>query len=190
MSDDVADLPDQKQLWDAYGHAMGAIGGVELLMRIALINKAVERMVAEDDFTEERKAAELKTIQGRTLGATVSVFKAEFPDFENDDRFCESIDNAVYCRNQLAHHFIENNLFAFRSEEGIELTTFGCEEHTRHFKSLEAYIRQKCPVDYDAFFRIGDAKEDEFVQGHPLREKLQAIQEGAVQPDQAGPVAE
>jgi hypothetical protein len=178
MREDVADLPDQKQLWDAYGHAMGAVGGVEILLRSALINKAVEKMTADGDLTEKRKAAELAKIQSRTLGNTVSVFKAEFPDFGNDERFCESIDNAVYCRNQLAHHFIENNFFAFRSEEGVELTKLGCEEHTRHFKSLEAYIRRNCPVDYDAFFEMGAGKEVEFVANHPLRGKLQAIRAG------------
>lgn len=171
-------LPDQKRLWDAFGHAMGAIGGVELLLRIALINKAVATMTAEGDFTEERKKAELAQIQGRTLGATVAVFKAKFPEFGEDAAFCESIDNAVFCRNQLAHHFVENNLLAFRSEEGIELATLGCIEHMDHFQSLDQYIRHNCPVDYDAFFKLGEGNADQFVDNHPLREKLQEIKDG------------
>lgn len=157
---------------------MGAIGGVELLLRVALINKAVAKMFAEDDFTEERKATELAKIQARTLGKTVAAFKAEFAEFGENADFCESIDNAVYCRNSLAHHFVESHLLAFRSEEGIELATLGCIEHTNHFRSLEEYIRQHCPVDYDAFFQLGEGKEDEFTQNHPLREKLQAIKSG------------
>jgi hypothetical protein len=170
----MTELPNQKPLWDAYGHAMGAIGGVELLLRIALINVAVTRMVAEGDFTEERKKKELSKIQGRTLGSTVAAFKKQFPEFGRDAEFCESIDNAVYCRNQLAHHFVENNLLAFRSEEGIELATLTCVEHVRHFQSLDEYVRQHCPVDYGAFFALGDGKEDEFVAQHPLRELLQS----------------
>lgn len=174
----MTDLPDQRALWDAYGHAMGAIGGVELILRIALINKAVAKMMAEEDFTEERKRAELLQIQGRTLGPTVAVFKASFPEFGNDAAFCESIDNAVYCRNQLAHHFVENHLLAFRSEKGVQLATLECLEHTEHFRSLDNYIRDRCSVDYDAFFALGEGKADDYVQNHPLSQKLQAIIEG------------
>lgn len=71
-------------------------------------------------------------------------------------------------------------MLAFRSEEGIELATLACIEHTDHFQSLDGYIRAHCPVDYDAFFTLGKGKEDEFVQNHPLREKLQAIKEGSL----------
>jgi hypothetical protein len=35
-------------------------------------------------------------------------------------------------------------------------------------------LRQHCPVDYNAFFALGDGKEDDFVAGHPLREMLQS----------------
>lgn len=174
----MAELPDQKQLWDAYGHAMGAIGGVELLLRIALINKVVGAMIGQDDFTDERKASELATIKGRTLGPTVAAFNAAFPEIANDPQFCESIDNAIYCRNQLAHHFLESNLLAFRSEEGIELATLGCYEHVRHFESLDRYLREHCAVDFDAFFAMGEGKADEFVENHPLRAKLQDIKAG------------
>lgn len=182
----MAQLPDQRQLWDAYGHAMGAIGGVELLLRIALINKAVSVMIEEDDFTDDRKASELAKIQGRTLGPTVVAFKAAFPHFGEDQAFCESIDNAVYCRNQLAHHFVENNLLAFQSEEGVKLATLGCYEHVDHFQSLDLYIREHCSVDFDAFFALGEGKAYEFVENHPLRQKLQAIKAGDLKPDDVG----
>lgn len=153
---------------------MGAIGGVELLLRVALMNTAVARMTADDDLSEERKGRELRQIQKRTLGETVNQFRKEFPEFGGDGRFCESIDNAVYCRNQLAHHFVENHLLAFRSHQGVELTILECMEHVDHFRSLEAYLRKRCPVDYDAFFKLGEGKADEFVENHPLRQKLKA----------------
>lgn len=182
----MTDFPDQKPLWDAYGHALGAIGGVELLLRLALMNSAVARMVADGNLSEERKKKELERIQRRTLGCTVAVFKGEFPEFGDDERFCESIENAVYCRNQLAHHFVENHLLAFRSHEGVELTILECMEHVDHFRGLEAYLRDRCPVDYDAFFKLGEGREDDFVENHPLREKLRAIKEGRLRPAQQG----
>jgi hypothetical protein len=154
---------------------MGAIGGVELLLRIALINRAARKSIAEDKFTEENKAAVLAQIQGRTLGPTVAAFKAEFPELGNDQAFCESIDNAVQFRNSLAHHFVENHLLAFRSDEGIKLATLECIEHMSHFQNLDQYIRDKCPVDYDQFFALGEGKEDQYVQNHPLKEKLHSI---------------
>ena len=39
--------------------------------------------------------------------------------------------------------------------------------------------RERCGVDFDAFFALGEGKADEFVEGHPLRAKLQAIKAGA-----------
>jgi hypothetical protein len=176
----MTDFPDQRRLWDAYGHAMGAIAGVELLLRIALINRAVSKMVADGDLTEGRKSAELAKIQQRTLGATVGVFKTEFPNFGDDAAFCDSIDNAVRFRNSLAHHFVENHLLAFRSDEGIDLATLECIEHTEHFQSLDDYIRRNCAIDFDAFFQLGEGKADEYTRNHPLRTKLQAIKEGSL----------
>ena len=181
----MAELPDQRGLWDAYGHAMGAIGGVELLLRLALMNKSVAKMLAENDYTDHRKEAELKKILQRTLGATVAAFKADYPDFGKDAAFCESIENAVYIRNQLAHHFIENHLLAFRSLEGLELATLECIEHKEHFQSLEDYVRRNCHVDYDAFFALGEGREDEFIRDHPLRDKLRSIKDGSFDPKRA-----
>src|SRR6266496_2122012 len=105
----MADLPDQKQLWDAYGHAMGAATGLELLMRIALINSAAQRLIKEDRFEEDRAKA-LAGIQRMTFGQTVQEFKKAFPSFVGDKAFCESIDNAVSSRNHLAHNFLEGIL--------------------------------------------------------------------------------
>jgi hypothetical protein len=154
---------------------MGAIGGVELLLRIALINRAASKLIAEDKFTEENKTAALAQIHARTLGPTVAAFKAEFPELGKDEAFCESIDNAVQFRNSLAHHFVENHLLAFRSGDGIKLATLECIEHMNHFQSLDKYVRDKCPIDYDQFFALGEGKEDEYVQNHPLKEKLHSI---------------
>jgi hypothetical protein len=179
----VAELPDQKQLWNSYGHAMGAAVGLELLMRIALINTAAQKLIKEERRDEESRNRAIAEVQGMTLGQTVRSFKESFPDFANDAQFCESIDNAVSSRNHLAHHFLEGNLLGLRSVEGVELATLGCLEVAEHFKSLENYVRSRCPVDYDEFFRLGEGKADEFVENHPLRDKLSAIKEGRLKPD-------
>jgi hypothetical protein len=95
----VADLPDQKQLWDAYGHAMGAAGGLELLMRIALINDAAQRLAQEGLVDQNSRTKALEEIQGMTFGRTVRRFKQVFPNLAEDAQFCESIDNAVSSRS-------------------------------------------------------------------------------------------
>jgi hypothetical protein len=182
----VADLPDQKQLWDAYGHAMGAATGVELLMRIALINVAADKLAKDGHLDQEHRSEALTKIQKMTFGQTVQAFKAAFSNFAEDKEFCESIGNAVSSRNHLAHHFLEGILLALRSTEGIELVVLSCVEYTDHFQSLDNYIRKNCPVDYDAFFKLGEGREDEFVQNHPLREKLIAIKEGKLRRDVSG----
>jgi hypothetical protein len=173
----VADFPDQRQLWNAYGHAMGAAIGLELTMRIALINDAARNMAEAVPEQADRDEA-LANILALTFGRTVKKFKVAFPQFADDEQFCESIENAVSSRNHLAHHYLGGILLGLRSEEGVELATLHCIEARDHFRSLEDYLRAHCPVDYDAFFQIGEGRADEFVEGHPLRERLQAIKDG------------
>src|SRR5258705_10432509 len=71
----MAELPDQRRLWDAYGHAMGAAIGLELLMRIALINAAAKKIIEEKSFDQERRDKALTKIQGMTFGRTVQASK-------------------------------------------------------------------------------------------------------------------
>ena len=173
-------LPDQKQLWDAYGHAMGASVGLELLMRIALINVATQELIKEKRFDQASREKILAEIQGLTFGRTVRKFKGAFPKFADDPAFCESIGNAVSSRNHLAHYFLEGILLGLRPSEGVELAALECMERTEHFRSLDNYVREHCPVDFDEFFKLGEGRADEFVREHPLREKLQAIKVGKV----------
>lgn len=175
----MSNLPDQKRLWDAYGHAMAASIGLELLMRIALINAATQELIKERRIDQESRDCALAKIQGMTFGRTVKMFKRAFPAFAENAAFCESIGNAISSRNYLAHNFLEGILHGLRSDEGIELAALECAERTEHFRSLENHVREHCPVDYDAFFRMGEGKAEQYVQNHPLRYKLHAIKRGA-----------
>jgi hypothetical protein len=174
-------LPDQKQLWDAYGHAMGAAVGLELLMRIALVNHAAHQLMRDNRFDEENRERVLADIQGMTFGRTVGAFKKGFPDFAENADFCESIENAVSSRNYLAHGFLDGILHGLRSEEGIQLIVLDCVDRLEHFQSVDSYIRDRCPIDFDEFFKLGEGKADQYVENHPLREKLRAIKSGRLQ---------
>src|SRR5215212_2626347 len=98
----MAELPNQKQMWDAYGHALGAAAGLELVMRIALLDAARK---ANPDSAEARQEA-LASILRMTMGQTAKRFMAVYPEFAEHDVFPEAIENATSFRNYLAHHFL------------------------------------------------------------------------------------
>ena len=170
----MAGLPDQKQMWDAYGHALGAAAGLELVMRIALLDAARKANLDSENARQEA----LKSIVGMTLGQTVRRFMEVYPEFADHDVFPRAIDNAVYIRNQLAHHFLEGRLSGLKTEEGIQLIALECIGCTDHFRQLEHFVRAECEADFDGFFSQGAEEADRWVEQHPLGPKLADIKAG------------
>lgn len=170
----MPELPNQKQMWDAYGHALGAAAGLELVMRIALLDAARQ---ANPDSAEARQAA-LVSILRMTLGQTVKRFMVTYPEFAKHEVFPEAIANATAFRNHLAHHFLEGKLAGLRTEAGIHLIVLECIEYTDHFRQVEAFIRERCTADLDGFFDQGAAEADKWVENHPLGPKLADIKAG------------
>ena len=170
----ITEAPDQRQLWDTYGHAMGAALAVELLMRIALLDAARRRHV--DDRAAQETA--LHRIIGLTFGGTAREFMQVYEEFGADERFSESIGNARDVRNGFAHHFLEGRLDGLLTEDGVKLIILECVEATDHFRSLESHIRERCNADFDGFFRQREGLAEEYVANHPLRERLAEIEAG------------
>jgi len=170
----MAELPSQKQIWDAYGHAMGAAAGMELVLRIALLDAARK---ANPDLAEARQTA-LRSILRMTLRNTVERFMAIYPDFAEHDVFPEAINNAVDFRNNLAHHFLEGKLAGLRTEVGVQLIALECMEYTEHFRQIEAFVRERCKADFAGFLEQGVNEADQWVRDHPLGPKLADIKAG------------
>lgn len=164
----MAELPSQKQMWDAYGHALGAAAGLELVMRIALLDKARK---ANPDAPEARQEA-LASILRLTLGQTAQQFTIAYPEFAEHDLFPIAIENASSFRNYLAHHFLEGKLAGLRTATGIELIALECMEYTEHFRQVETFIRHECKADFEGFFGQGADEADQWVEDHPLGPKL------------------
>ena len=175
----MSNFPDQKQFWDAFGHAMGAATGLELTMRIALVHAAAkQRQQAPEAIT-----AVINRIRGMTLGGTAKSFIKTYPEFADDEAFVSGLNDAIDFRNHLAHNFLEGRMDAFRSDDGINLVALECMLATEHFGELERVVRARCPADFEAFFQQGEGRAEEFVNGHPLRKHLAKIKAGEVPPD-------
>lgn len=170
----MANLPDQKQAWDAYGHAMGAAVGLELLMRIALLDEARK---ANPDSAGARQEA-LASILRMTFGQTASRFMRVYPAFAEHGLFPEAIENASSIRNHLAHHFLDGRLTGLRTEKGIQLIALECIEYANHFRQVEQFIRDRCEADFEGFFSQGADEADKWVADHPLGPKLSDIRTG------------
>lgn len=170
----VPELPNQKQMWDAYGHALGAAAGLELVMRVALLDAARK---AHPDSAEARQAA-LATIFRMTMGQTAQRFMVVYPNFADHDVFPEAVANATSFRNYLAHHFLEGKLAGLRTADGVELIALECIEFTDHFRQVEAFVWERCGADFEGFFAQGADEADKWVEDHPLGAKLADIKAG------------
>ncbi|WP_155263069.1 hypothetical protein [Sphingomonas segetis] len=175
-AEDESDIPNQKSLWDAYGHAMGAAAGLELAMRTALWD-ATRVRYADDEPMRERVAARISKL---TFGGTASKFKAVFTGFGADPQFVAALKVATDLRNHFAHHFLEDRSDGLRSEEGIELLTYECNLAMEHFSDVEFFIRKFCPADFQRFFNAGQTKSRDWVDHHPLRKPFLAIRSGEI----------
>jgi len=171
--------PDQKHLWDAYGHALGTAAGWELAMRIALIHNAATR-VTED---EASKQSAVTKILKMTLGQTAANFLATYPGLANDEAFVFSIETGVSMRNRLVHHFPEGAIDAFRSETGIKLLALECMLATEHIRELERVVWANCGAIIEPFFHEPEGAAQRYVENHPLRKHLKQIEAGAVPSD-------
>lgn len=172
----MPELPSQMQMWDAYGHALGAAAGLELVMRVALLDAARK---ANSNSAEARQAA-LASILRMTLGQTAQRFMVIYPEFAEHEVFPEAIENVTNFRNYLAHHFLEGKLAGLRTEAGVQLIALECMEYTDHFRQVEEFIRERCKADFDGFFNQGADEADNWVENHPLGPKLADIKAGGL----------
>jgi hypothetical protein len=180
MPDEVASgHPDQKHLWDAYGHALGAAAGWELAMRIALIHNAATT-VTED---EAAKKSAITKILKMTLSQSAAKFLATYPDLATDEAFVFGIETGVSMRNRLVHHFLEGAIDAFRSETGIKLLALECMLAKEHIRELERVVWANCGAIIEPFFHEPEGASQRYVDNHLLREHLKQIEAGAVSSD-------
>jgi len=172
----MSQAPSQKEFWDAYGHALGAAAGLELSMRIALLHAAAQ----DGPLSPEERAAAIDKIRRMTLGGTATNFLKAFPQFLNDQPFVSGLSDGTSFRNHLAHNFLDGRVDGFRTEVGLKLLTLECHLATEHFAELERVVRAKSGVDFDLFFNDDEERAQAFVDTHPLRKHLAAIEAGTV----------
>jgi hypothetical protein len=170
----VADFPDQKLLWDNYGHAMGAAHGLELAMRIAIWDYFIRKYLDDRNTCN----AEVAKLAKMTIGGTYKAFLNAYPNFADDAAFTREMGHAIDFRNHLAHHFLEGRLDGLRSERGIRLIILECKIGTEQFRSLQNYVRSHCAADFQGFLDSGKERSAEWDAKHPLAETLDRIERG------------
>lgn len=175
------EAPDQTEMWNAYGHAMGAATGLEMAMRMALLDAANKHF--HDDEAAQADCA--KRILSKTFGQTISKFKEVYPGFAADSKFVDMMQIALDSRNHLAHHFLDGRGQALATEEGVNLVEAECRFASAHFQDLEYFIQRLCPVDFKAFFRPDGDAAQAWIANHPLRATVAALKAGEIDPGDA-----
>lgn len=152
----MSERPKQERVWNAYGQAVGAALGVELLMRIAnlttrtLLLKA--RRCSPQNYQAQLAKLNANALAG-TFGQVVVQFRELFPDLVTP-LFLEASDNAVSFRNTLTHHFLIHHLPHLMTEEGLDIMAAECTLYLDHFQRLEQYVRDESGIDFSVFEEV------------------------------------
>lgn len=156
----AGDFPDQERLWNAYGHAIGAALGVELVIRWSNYHVRAKKLLQGRPNDPNFEAKQNKLIQNAfegTFGQIAVQFKELNPSL-NAPLFLEALDNAVEFRNRLGHKFLAQHLRNLRTEEGLDLIAIECNLYLDHFRRLESYLRQNVDFYWAIFERVTKLK--------------------------------
>jgi hypothetical protein len=114
--------PQQERAWNAYGHAMGAAIGLELVLRIANITARFNRIQNSQGSAANIQAQHAKVLRNAgegTFGHIAKQFCELYPHILHAEPVLhEAMENAVATRNHLAHNFLAGRVRMLRSERG------------------------------------------------------------------------
>lgn len=165
---------DQTSMWNAYGHVLGAATGLELTLRIALL-EAVRTHPTADEGEKNRLRSRIRKL---TFGGTAKKFMGVFPAFAANPNFRDSLEKAVRFRNHLAHHFLEAHLDGLQSETGLALVELECRIAVDHFRWIAEAVQRFSPLLPDEFFKGRAEKAGAWERAHPLRNRFDDLQRG------------
>ncbi len=166
----------QSEMWNAYGHALGAAAGLEFSMRFALW-EAINTKYANNPHTADKVRARVDRM---TLGPMSILFQGVFTGFGANAKFVKAMKLAVATRNRLAHHFLDGRVAALQSPEAVDLITVECGVASAHFADVEYFVRSLCPVDFKKLFNPESPAKDDYVLNHPFRDHFLAFRAGQI----------
>lgn len=166
--------PEQERVWNAYGHAMGAAIGLELILRIANLTAKFHAIEASQGSAGNKRAQYeklRKNAEEGTFGQIANQFCDLYPKVaDSDPVFREAIENAIGFRNHLSHGFLAGRVRLLLSERGLDLIELECREAMDHFHGIEGHVREHAGVDFSLFAADGD--DESLIANHPLAHKL------------------
>ncbi len=104
--------PNQERAWNAYGHAMAAALGVELVLRVTNMTTGYQNILAGTKPGKNRNGR-LEKLRSNALEGTFGQLAARFRSLHPDlitELLDEALSNAVDFRNALGHHFLSHHL--------------------------------------------------------------------------------
>ena len=166
--------PEQERAWNAYGHALGAAIGLELVLRLANLTAKFHAIEASQGSAGNKRAQHDKlrrNAEEGTFGQVANQFCDLYPQVvDSDPVFREAMDNAVGFRNHLTHGFLAGRVRLLLSERGLDLIALECHEAMEHFHGIERHVREHTGVDFSLFAAGGD--DESLIANHPLAHML------------------
>jgi hypothetical protein len=162
--------PNQERIWNAYGHAMGAAIGLELILRIANMTARFHAIEADSNSLGNKHVQHAKVLKNAgegTFGQIAGQFCELYPKVADSNAvFREAVENAIEFRNHLTHGFLAGRSRLLLSERGLDLIALECHEARGHFQRIEQFIRDRSGVDFSLFAADGD--DEALIDNHPL----------------------
>lgn len=168
--------PQQERVWNAYGQAMGAVTGLELVLRIANMTTRFHAIEASQISAGNKHAQRTKLLANAgagTFGQISGQFCELYPQVADlDPLFRDAIKTAVAIRNHLTHGFLAGRVRLLRSDRGLDLMELECVHAMEHFRRIEQYVGSHSEIDFSVFAAQGD--EELLFPSHPLAHLLKS----------------
>lgn len=164
------DNVDQSRAWDAYGHAMASIAGLEHLINVANFHDEASEVLS-DKRNQTAKINELvKTATARHFSQSIDMFYDYHTELQSDE-FRDALNNAISIRNTLTHKYFSSIWKFLYSEQGLDIIACECHFYREHFEGIEKHIRENGRCD---FLRFYDQLEDtqNIMDNHPIHRFL------------------
>lgn len=163
---------DQSRAWEAYGHAMAAAAGLDLIMKVSNFHDRAMRLLGSGDKRniEAKRAKLIDQAMAPHFSQSANEFYDAHPELHSD-LFRTALDNAIIFRNSLSHRYFSTIWRFLDTDDGLDIIAFECNQYKEHFTGMETHIRQNVDATFLKFFnQPGQIQAD--IESHPVHKFL------------------
>ncbi|MEM8696337.1 MAG: hypothetical protein AAGE05_09990 [Pseudomonadota bacterium] len=161
---------DQSRAWNAYGQAMAAAAGLDLLMKVSNFHDRAIKLVHDARNFEAKRAKLVEKAMAPHFSQSANEFYESHIELQSS-LFRTALDNAIEFRNYLSHQYFAAIWPLLSNKEGIDIIECECSHYKDHFVNVEKHIRSNGNCDFLQFFKQTE-DPNVHVENHPIHRFL------------------